>query len=103
MKVLYSVPVFFLPGVGMCRCTISEMFRVVHAGVFAAMLEGRVGEVLAGSSGAGGEQGGVEEGSLVVQSHAAAVHYVCPAATLKDIDRIQVVIRGVGDYFVFSR
>lgn len=57
-------------------CTISELLRVVQAGVFTAVLEGGVGEVLAGSSGAGGEQGGVEEGSLVVQSHAATVHQV---------------------------
>lgn len=64
----------FFPAASLC--TIGEMFRVVHAGVFAAVFEGRVGEVLAGTPGAGGEQGRVEERSLVVQSHAAAVHQV---------------------------
>lgn len=57
-------------------CTVCEELRVVHAGVFASVFEGRVGEVVAGSSGAGGQQGGVEEGRLVVQSHAASVHKV---------------------------
>lgn len=52
------------------------MLRVVQAGVFAAVFEGRIGEVLAGSSRTGGEQGGVEKGSLVVQSHAATIHKV---------------------------
>lgn len=60
----------------LCLCTVSEMLRVVHAGVFAAVFERRVQEVLTGSSGAGGEQGCVEEGCLVVQSHAASVHQV---------------------------
>lgn len=57
---------FFFSGVRICLCTISEMLRVIQAGVFAAMFEGGVRKVLAGSSGTGGEQGGVEEGSLVV-------------------------------------
>lgn len=74
----------------MCLCTISEMLRVVQASVFTAVLKGRVGKVLTGPSGAGREQGGVEEGSLVVQSHATAVHQVqhsavYPTATLQDI------------------
>lgn len=46
--------------------TITELIRVVQAGVFAAVFEGRVEEVLTGSPGAGGEQGGVEQGRLVV-------------------------------------
>lgn len=66
--------------VRMCLCTIGELLRVIHAGVFATVFEGRVWEVLAGTPGAGGEQGGVEEGSLVVQSHAASVHQVWHSA-----------------------
>lgn len=52
------------------------MLGVVQAGVFAAVFEGRIGKVLTGPSGTGGEQGCVEKGSLVVQSHAATVHKI---------------------------
>lgn len=67
-------------------CTISELLRVVQAGVFAALFEGGVRQVLTSHSRAGGEQGGVEEGSLVVKSHAATVHEVSAATlTLKNM------------------
>lgn len=72
----------------MLLCTISLKLRVVQAGVFAAVFEGRVGQVFAGYSGAGGEQGGVEKRRFIVQSHTPAVAHIwqsaiCPAAPLK--------------------
>lgn len=68
--------------------TVAELLRVVQGGVFAAaVFEGGVGQVLAGQSGAGGEQGGIEEGSLVVQSHAASVHQLHPTDTLKSKEK----------------
>lgn len=67
-------------------CTVSEMLGVVQTGVFAAVFEGRIRKVIAGPSGTGGQQGRVEKGSLVVQSHAATIHKIWPtAATLQDI------------------
>ena len=38
-KNVFPVSVF---SVRMCLCTICELLRVVHAGVFAAVFEGRV-------------------------------------------------------------
>lgn len=60
--------------------TIAELIWVVQACVFAAVFEGRVQEVFAGSPGAGGQQGGVEKRRLVVQCHATTVHDVCRSA-----------------------
>lgn len=68
--------------------TVGEMLGVIQAGVFAAVFERRIREVLTGPSWTGGEQRCVEKGCLVVQSHAAAVHKIsaiCTAATLQGI------------------
>lgn len=56
--------------------TVCELARVLQADIFPAVFYGRVVEVIMADAGAGGEEGCVEEGRLVVESHSTAVHQV---------------------------